>query len=82
MPTPEQPAALMDLPPSAKLVYTVLVHEGELTQQELTEEAYLSARTARYALKRLAAIDVIEKDIDFSDARQRRYRVTQKSDSA
>lgn len=77
----EQPAALMDLPPSAKLVFTVLAHEGELTQQEITNEAFLSSRTARYALKRLAEIDAIEKDIDLSDARQRRYRVSNTPES-
>ena len=64
---------LGDLPPSAKLVFTVLDHEGPLTQKRIVEETRLSARTARYALDRLEHVDVINKKMHFRDARQNLY---------
>ena len=67
---------LTDLPPSAKLVFVVLEHEGTLTQKRLVEETRLSARTVRYALKRLMEINAIEKQMSFKDARQRQYTTT------
>ncbi|WP_317176194.1 helix-turn-helix domain-containing protein [Halomontanus rarus] len=66
-----------DLPPSAKLVFTVLEREQKLTQKDIVEESRLSPRTVRYALKRLESIGVVEEEIYFADARQRLYHVTE-----
>lgn len=66
---------LQDLPPSAKLVYKVLEHEGSLTQKRIVDESMLSPRTVRYALERLADIDVVEEQIHFADARQKLYSI-------
>lgn len=66
-------AAVMDLPPSAKLVAKVLEYNGRLTQQELAEETLLPPRTVRYALTRLQEADVIETQFSFADARKRYY---------
>jgi transcriptional antiterminator len=68
--------AIKELPPSAKLVFVVLEHEGPLTQQEITEKSRLSARTARYALNQLNDLNVISEDIYFPDARQQLYELT------
>jgi DNA-binding MarR family transcriptional regulator len=67
--------SLDDLPPSAKLVYKVLEYDGPLTQKQLIEESMLSARTVRYALERLEALDVVSEDAYFADARQNLYQV-------
>lgn len=64
---------LEELPPSAKLVFKVLEHEGPLTQKRLVEESMLSARTVRYALDRLDDCQVIEEQVYFQDARQSLY---------
>ena len=76
MPSSEQTDAVRDLPPSAKLVYIVLMEKGPLTQQGIVEESYLSSRTVRYAVKRLKEINVIDKEISLRDARQRLYYLT------
>jgi DNA-binding MarR family transcriptional regulator len=64
-----------DLGPSAKLVYTVLAHEGPLTQQALVERTRLAARTVRKALSRLEEQDAVDERIYLQDARQRLYSV-------
>ena len=64
-----------DLPPSAKLVYTVLEYNGSMTQKEIVESSMLSPRTVRYALERLEEIHVVDEDIYFADARQNLYRL-------
>lgn len=69
-------ASLEELPPSSKLVYKTLEHEGECTQKELVEETKLVARTVRYALNRLEGEGVIEKQVSFQDARQRLYTIS------
>jgi transcription initiation factor IIE alpha subunit len=66
-------AAVSDLPPSAKLVAKALEHEGQLTQTGLAEETLLPARTVRYALGRLADVDVVRSRVSFTDARKRVY---------
>jgi DNA-binding MarR family transcriptional regulator len=67
-------SCLRDLPPSAKLVYKTLQYADEpLTQQQLTQEARLSARTARYGLRKLEAIGAVNERISFTDARQSLY---------
>ena len=67
------PDAVHELPPSAKLVLTVLEHEGDLTQSRLAEETMLPPRTVRYALKQLEEHDLVTSQISFSDARQSVY---------
>lgn len=73
---------LVDLPPSAKLVFVVLEHEGKLTQKRLVEETRLSARTIRYALERLKNINAVSEQISFMDARQMLYTAVRAPSSA
>jgi len=65
--------SVADLAPSAKLVYKVLEHNGQLTQQQIAEESLLPSRTVRHALSELDSVDAIEERIHFQDARQRLY---------
>lgn len=67
--------AVRDLPPSAKLVATVLDHDGTLTQGELTEETRLPPRTVRYALSRLEEVGAVDSRFSFADARKRVYEL-------
>ncbi|WP_222917523.1 helix-turn-helix domain-containing protein [Natrinema sp. SYSU A 869] len=67
------PDVVDETPPSAKLVLTVLAHEGSLTQSRLAEETMLPARTVRYALKQLEEHDLVDSQISFADARQHVY---------
>jgi DNA-binding MarR family transcriptional regulator len=67
------PDAVDDTPPSAKLVLTVLAHEGTLTQSQLAAETMLPTRTVRYALKQLEEHDLVDSQISFADARQHIY---------
>ena len=62
-----------DLPPSAKLVFKVLEHEGSLTQREIADETMLPKRTVRFALSRLDERAVIDERLSFRDARQSIY---------
>lgn len=71
----EENTELMNLPPSAKLVYKVLEYEEILTQKELAEETLLSPRTVRYACQRLEELDVVEKKSYVADARQNLYQI-------
>lgn len=64
---------LETLPPSAKLVYTVLLREDELTQKQLAEETRLASRTVRYATSRLEKADLIEHRVNLQDIRQKLY---------
>ncbi|WP_135536916.1 MULTISPECIES: winged helix-turn-helix transcriptional regulator [Halostella] len=64
-----------DLAPSAKLVYKVLEHNGQLTQQQIAEESLLPDRTVRHALSELESNEVVEEQIHFADARQRLYNL-------
>lgn len=68
---------IVDLPPSAKLVYKVLEYDGPLTQKQIVEASMLSARTVRYALERLEEIGIVDEDIYFADARQSLYRLVE-----
>jgi transcriptional antiterminator len=67
---------LLDLPPSAKLVFTVLEHEEPLTQKKIAEKTLLPSRTVRYALTQLKEIEKVSEDIYFADARQSIYETT------
>ena len=66
---------LMDLPPSAKLVYKVLEYEGPLTQEEIVAESRLCPRTVRYAIGKLETNHFVNSRIHLEDARQSVYRL-------
>jgi DNA-binding MarR family transcriptional regulator len=65
---------LLDLPPSAKLVYLVLKHEGPLTQQQLCARTLLSGRTARSAVSELEDVGLVTEEVYIPDARKKLYR--------
>ncbi|MFC7074232.1 MarR family transcriptional regulator [Halovenus rubra] len=67
---------LRELPPSAKLVARVLRAEGPLPQGDIAAESLLPERTVRYALNRLEADNLIERQYSLSDARKQVYTVT------
>ena len=72
--TPEQRfERLVDLPPSAKLVYKVLEAEAPLTQRQIRERALLPARTTRDALTKLKDEEIVEERMYVPDARKRLY---------
>ena len=73
--TPEQRyERLLDLPPSAKLVYKVLeAKDAPLTQGQIRKRALLPARTARDALTKLEGEGLVEEQIYVPDARKRLY---------
>ncbi|MEK6891788.1 MAG: NAD(+)/NADH kinase [Nanoarchaeota archaeon] len=66
---------LKDLPASAKLVYKILAHEGNMTQKDLIDASLLPERTVRYALALLMNKELIDNTPHFSDARQTVYGV-------
>jgi DNA-binding MarR family transcriptional regulator len=71
------PEQLVDLPPSAKLVFKTLEYaDTPLTQQQLVGHSRLSARTTRYALTRLQSVALIDKEINLADARQSLYQLS------
>lgn len=72
--TPEQrQERLLDLPPSAKLVFKVLEFEARLTQQEIAEQTRLSTRTTRHALSKLKDAELVDEEVYIPDARKRVY---------
>lgn len=66
---------LKDMPASAKLVYKILVHEGNMTQKELINASLLPERTVRYALDVLIKNGLITHQPHFIDARQTVYGI-------
>lgn len=73
--TPEQRRArLIDLPPSAKLVYKVLEGDSPLTQSEIADRTRLSKRTTRHALSQLTEERIVDEEVYIPDARKRLYR--------
>lgn len=64
---------LRELPPSAKLVATVLDTDAPLSQSQLAEASLLPDRTVRYALTRLEEVDLIGSRYSFRDARKQVY---------
>ena len=66
---------LKNLPASAKLVYKILMHEGNMTQKELINTSMLPERTVRYALGILLKNNLIASQPHFIDARQTVYGV-------
>ncbi|SFR70241.1 winged helix-turn-helix domain-containing protein [Halogeometricum limi] len=71
--TEEVPGSLREMPPSSKLVYKVLEHDGPLTQRQLADNSLLPTRTVRYALDRLRDADIVEERLCIQDARKRLY---------
>ena len=73
--TPEQRfERLLNLPPSAKLVYKVLEHAGgPLTQGQIREQALLPPRTTRDALSKLEREELVVEQLYVPDARKRLY---------
>jgi DNA-binding MarR family transcriptional regulator len=63
------------LPPSAKLVYTILKANRQMTQKDIIRESYLPERTVRYALSRLKEENVLTEYLSLADARQSLYRL-------
>lgn len=66
---------LKGLPASSKLIYKILVHEGNMTQKELISASTLPERTVRYALNILLKKSLITYQPHFADARQTVYGV-------
>jgi DNA-binding MarR family transcriptional regulator len=73
MSDPDFRERLRELPPSAKLVATVLDGSSPLSQGQLAEESLLPDRTVRYALNRLEEQDLVESRYSFHDARKQVY---------
>lgn len=72
--SPEERAArLRELPPSAKLVFTVLEAESPLTQSQIADRSRLSKRTTRHALSELDDAELVERRVFVPDARKRLY---------
>jgi DNA-binding MarR family transcriptional regulator len=63
--------ALEGMPPSAKLVYRVLLYNGPMSHKELRNETGLGPRTLRYALAKLKKSEVVVERVKLEDARQR-----------
>ena len=66
---------LKDLSASSKLIYKILVHEGNMTQKALINASFLPERTVRYALSMLLKKGLITHQPHFADARQTVYGV-------
>lgn len=68
---------LVDMPPSAKLVFKTLDYaDTPLTQQQLVTHSRLGPRTTRYALTRLKSVGIVEEGIHVADARQSLYQLS------
>ncbi len=66
---------IKELPASSKLLYRILMHEGNMTQKELVNASALPERTARYALNLLVSKGLVSTQTHFTDARQTVYGV-------
>lgn len=66
---------LVDLHPSAKLVFLVIEQEGPITLTELADRTLLSQQTIRSAVQSLEEFDLIQGYIYPYDARKKMYRV-------
>jgi DNA-binding transcriptional ArsR family regulator len=64
---------LVNLSPSAKLVFRVLQHDCPLTSQEIAEKSLLPERTTRYALDKLTDADLTEERVAPQEPRTRLY---------
>jgi len=66
---------LVDVPPSAKLVYKVLEYEGPLTQKDITSKTFLPVRTVRRALQLLEKRGLVGEVPNIRDLRQKLYYI-------
>lgn len=73
--TDERFEQLVELPPSAKLVFFVIKRDGSVSQTELVERTLLSQQTTRSAIQSLKEIDLVQEDICIFDARKKIYSV-------
>ena len=64
---------LVNLPPSAKLVFRVLQHDQPLTSRDIAEKTLLPKRTVRDALNRLDDADLAEEHVDPQQPRTQLY---------
>ena len=65
---------LVELSPSAKLVFKVLQkEESPLEPGEISERTLLPSRTTRYALKKLESADLVAERPSLKDARKQLY---------
>jgi DNA-binding MarR family transcriptional regulator len=74
--TVDQLEQLLEMPPSAKLVYYVLDRADDpLSSTDIAERTLLPKRTARNALNELQTIDVVRMRPALMDARKWRYEL-------
>jgi predicted transcriptional regulator len=59
---------------SAKLLYTVLCHEGSQTQSELVAKTGLNRETIQRSVSILVDCAVVAESTDVTDARRKRYQ--------
>ena len=71
------PEALADLPPSAKLTWSIVELEGPISREEVIDRSRLPTRTVADALKRLREDDVVERAVSLEDSRVRLYRTVE-----
>lgn len=71
----DQARRLRAYPPSAKLVYFMLVTEGTMTQEQLVTETMMPRRTVRNALDQLIEAGIVTARPCPYDARKRVYQI-------
>lgn len=79
--TTDSTEEILELSPSAKLVFYVLNHHGSLTQQELQSKSLLASRTVRYALTRLDENGLVDSRSSLKDARQQIYSLSERGEA-
>ena len=67
-------ACVAEATASAKLLYTVLCHEGAKTQSTLAAETGLNRETVQRAISQLVDCEVVTESVDPTDARRKRYQ--------
>jgi len=66
-------ACVAETTASAKLLYTVLCHEGGRTQSALVQETGLNRETIQRSVSKLVDCGVVTESLDPTDARRKRY---------
>ena len=64
---------IVKVPKSARVIYELLHHEGSLKPDNISQKTLLSARTVRYALKKLMEKNLISRNPDLYDLRSHYY---------
>ena len=67
-------ACVAEATASAKLLYTVLCHEGAKTQSTLADETGLDRKTVQRAISQLVDCGVVTESVDPTDARRKQYQ--------